>query len=117
MKIGIFQKTETGAFEGTIATLTFAADLVFEPAQEKTKDRSPDFRVINTATGFEIGAAWHDKSERTGKPYVSIKLDDPSFTYPLWGALTAGGAEDYSFNWSRPKPKTDPDTSANGDTL
>ena len=111
MKIGIFNKTEKGAFEGTVSTLTFAADLVFEPAIEKAKDRSPDFRIINTATGFDIGAGWNEKSERTGKPYISVKLDDPAFAYPLWGALTAGDNGEYQLNWSRPKPKADPDTS------
>ncbi len=117
MKIGTFTKTEDGVFEGRVETLTFTADLKFEPATEKPKDRSPDFRIISANTEAEVGAAWHEKSQRTGQPYLSVKIDDPAFAYPMWAALTRSENGEYSLNWSRPRPKSDPESANEEETL
>ena len=114
MQIGIFNKNDDGGFEGNVTTLSFSADLVFEPATSKSKDRAPDFRIVNTATGFETGAAWNEMSERTGKPYISVKIDDPAFAYPLWGAITGGENGEYLLVWNRPRTKNGSDKSDQG---
>lgn len=114
MIVGTFTKTETGSFVGNVETLTFAADLVVEPA-EKTAERAPDYRVHVRHSGMEIGAAWNEKSQRSGEPYISIKIDDPSFAYPMWAALTKSD-EGFALKWSRPRRKADPDSS-DEDTL
>jgi uncharacterized protein (DUF736 family) len=49
----------------------------------------------------EIGAAWSKRSNE-GRDYLSVKLDDPSFTQPIYANLF--DAEDgacYSLIWSR----------------
>jgi len=117
MKIGLFTKTEDGTFEGRIETLSFAADVKFIPAQQKTSENAPDYQVISVNTEMEIGAGWHAVSERTSKPYLSLKIDDPAFAYPIWAALTLSEAGEYSLNWTRPKPKPKADIKANGETL
>lgn len=106
MQIGTFTKTEDGHFTGRIETLTFAVDVNFVPVTEKTKERAPDYRIIAVYTGAEIGVGWNETSQRTSKPYISVKIDDPSFAYPMWAALTANETEGYTLNWSRPKPKS-----------
>ena len=49
----------------------------------------------------EIGAAW-TKSSNEGREYLSVKLDDPSFTAPIFASLFAD-EDGKSFNliWSR----------------
>jgi uncharacterized protein (DUF736 family) len=51
--------------------------------------------------GAEIGAAWSKRSNE-GRDYISVKLDDPSFTAPIYANLFAGEEGDgYSLIWSR----------------
>lgn len=106
MHIGTFTKNDDGHFTGRIETLTFAVDAKIIPVEGKTKERSPDYKIIAIYTGAEIGAGWNELSQRTDKPYISIKIDDPSFAYPMWCALTDAETDGYRLNWSRPKPKS-----------
>jgi uncharacterized protein (DUF736 family) len=80
--IGTFTTTDNG-YQGTLATLTLKAKLTFT-AHEKTGEKSPDFRVY--AGTAEVGAAWKGMS-KDDKPYLSVKLDDPSFSAPILARL------------------------------
>jgi len=85
---------------GSVRTLTVRMKARLSPIDRISKD-APDFRV--TSNGAEIGAAWNAVSD-DGEPYISVKLDDPSFPAPinaaLWPAETEG---DYALVWSRAK--------------
>ena len=49
----------------------------------------------------EIGAAW-SKRLNEGRDYLSVKLDDPSFTQPIYANLfDAEDGAGYSLIWSR----------------
>jgi len=76
--IGTFTKQNDG-FQGNIETLTIKVKANFVSV-EKSGDKAPDFRLY--AGKAEIGAGWSSKSKE-GKPYVSVKLDDPSFAAPI----------------------------------
>ncbi len=96
--IGTF--TQNGnALAGTVKTLTLNAKVRFVPV-EKDNDKSPDFRIIAGTTNVELGAAWK-KTSKEGRPYTSVKLDDPSFPAPIYASLIE--AEDGAHNliWSR----------------
>src|SRR5271163_2998089 len=80
--IGTFTR-DGDSFTGTIATLAIKAKAVIRP-NAKTVEQAPDYRVY--ASGVEIGAAWLKKSE-ANKPYLSIKLDDPSFACAIFCRL------------------------------
>jgi uncharacterized protein (DUF736 family) len=80
--IGTFTKTDNG-FQGALATLTLKAKLSITPV-EKTGEKAPDYRVY--AGAVEVGAAWSATSKE-GKPYLSVKLDDPSFSAPVLARL------------------------------
>jgi uncharacterized protein (DUF736 family) len=80
--IGTFTKTDNG-FQGALATLTLKAKLIITPV-EKTGEKAPDYRVY--AGAVEVGAAWSATSKE-GKPYLSVKLDDPSFSAPVLARL------------------------------
>lgn len=77
--IGTFTKQDGGAFSGSLATLTVKAKVTIAPV-EKSGEKAPDFRIY--AGTAEIGAAWSATSKE-GKPYLSVKLDDPSFPAPI----------------------------------
>jgi len=98
-QIGTFTRNEDGSFAGVIKTLNLniKARLV---VAEKESDKSPDLRAL--AGTIEIGAAWSKRSNE-GRDYLGLKLDDPSFTAPIFANLFDDeDGEGYSLIWSRP---------------
>jgi len=93
--IGSFTRDGQG-FTGTIATLAIKAKATIKPNNKKTEN-APDYRIY--AAGAEIGGAWSKVSEGN-KPYLSVKLDDPSFGTPIFCRLIGEGDEHQLF-WSR----------------
>ncbi len=96
--IGTFTKTENG-FTGSVKTLTLnvKAKIV---AADKENERAPDFRIFAGTT--EFGAAWKKTARETGRDYLSVKLDDPSFPAPIYASLVeAEGEDSFSLIWSR----------------
>ena len=77
---------DNNAYVGTIATLTLKANATFKPV-EKTSAQAPDYRVYSA--GVEIGAAW-SMTSKAKKPYLSVKLDDPSFASAILCRLIFG---------------------------
>ena len=98
--IGTFKKTGD-EFTGEIVTLSVQAKKVrIVPEPNRTNENAPTHRVF--VGRAEIGAAWEKKSNE-GRDYVSLKLDDPSFTAPIYANLFEDeGGETHSLIWSRP---------------
>ncbi len=71
---------ENGGFSGYVRTLTLKAMVRFEPL-EKTSEKQPDFRVVTDEA--EIGAAWCRTATESGREYVSVQIDDPSFAQTI----------------------------------
>lgn len=94
--IGTFSRDGQG-FIGTIATLSIKAKAAIKP-NDKRVANAPDYRVY--AGGAEIGAAWAKTSEAE-KPYLSIKLDDPSFAGAIFCRLVGKDDGSHSLVWSR----------------
>ena len=99
--IGTFKKTGSNEFTGEIATLSVQAKNVrIVPEANRSGDNSPSHRVY--AGRVEIGAAWAKRSNE-GRDYLGLKLDDPSFTAPIFANLFDDEeGEGYSLIWSRP---------------
>jgi uncharacterized protein (DUF736 family) len=98
--IGTFKKTASGEFTGEIVTLSVQAKGVrIVPQESRSNDNAPSHRIfVNRA---EIGAAW-SKTSNEGRDYLAVKLDDPSFTAPIYANLFDDeGADTYSLIWSR----------------
>jgi uncharacterized protein (DUF736 family) len=96
--IGTFTKTGD-TFSGTVKTLTISAKTTIK-ASDKASDKAPDYRVLANQT-VEFGAAWK-KTTAEGRPYISVKLDDPSFPAPIYATLIESEeAGTYSLIWSR----------------
>ncbi|HTU12642.1 MAG TPA: DUF736 domain-containing protein [Allosphingosinicella sp.] len=96
-QIGTFKRDASGEIAGTIRTLTLNAKAVFRPA-DKDNDKAPDYRLF--AGHVEIGAAWK-KTSREDRDYLSVKLDDPSFSGPVYASLLEGEDGGHRLIWSR----------------
>ena len=91
--------TSTG-FTGSIKTLSLNVKARFERI-ENPSDKGPHFRIYSGAV--ELGAAWQKHSDQSGRDYLSVKLDDPSFPAPIYATLVEVEGEDgLSLIWSRP---------------
>ena len=99
--IGTFKKTGSNEFTGEIVTLSVPAKNVrIVPETTRSGENSPSHRVY--VGRVEIGAAWAKRSNE-GRDYLGLKLDDPSFTAPIFANLFDDeGSEGYSLIWSRP---------------
>ena len=105
--IGTFKKSGTG-YTGAITTLSLQAKNVrIVPEETRSNENAPSHRVF--VGPIEIGAAWAKRSNED-RPYLGLKLDDPSFTAPIYANLFDDeGGETYSLIWSRPNGKRNGD--------
>ena len=55
--------------------------------------------LCGTPHNAEVGAVWPKRSGE-GSDYLSVKLDDPSFTAPIYANLVEDG-ETFALIWSR----------------
>jgi uncharacterized protein (DUF736 family) len=99
--IGTFKKTGNNDFTGEIVTLSLQTKNVrIVPEANRSGDNAPSHRVF--VGRVEIGAAWSKRSNE-GRDYLGLKLDDPSFTAPIYANLFDDEeGEGYSLIWSRP---------------
>ena len=106
--IGTFKKTSTNEFTGEIVTLSVQAKGVrIVPESSRSGENTPSHRVY--IGRVEIGAAWSKRSSE-GRDYLGLKLDDPSFTAPIFANLFDDeGGEGYSLIWSRPNGRRSSD--------
>ena len=97
--IGSFKKVG-GELQGEIVTLSVQTKGVrIVPEANRVNDNAPSHRVF--VGRAEIGAAWSKRSNE-GRDYLSLKLDDPSFTGPIYANLFEDeDGEGYSLIWSR----------------
>ncbi len=104
--IGSFKKVGN-EFQGEIVTLSVQARNVrIVPETNRSADNAPSNRIF--VGRAEIGAAWSKRSNE-GRDYLGLKLDDPSFTAPIYANLFADEEGDgHSLIWSRSRK-------ANGD--
>jgi uncharacterized protein (DUF736 family) len=104
--IGTFKKSGANEFTGEIVTLSVQAKNVrIVPEANRTNDNAPSHRVL--VGRAEIGACWSKRSNE-GRDYLAVKLDDPSFTAPIYANLFDDeDGESYSLIWSRPNGRRD----------
>jgi uncharacterized protein (DUF736 family) len=99
--IGTFRKAGD-EYVGEIVTLSVQARGVrIVPQEARGGERSPTHLVL--VGRAEIGAAWSKRSD-AGRDYLSLRLDDPSFSAPINANLFDDeGGDTYSLIWSRPQ--------------
>lgn len=98
-QIGTFTRDETGTYTGTIRTLNIAIKATIKPVS-KVSEKSPDFLVV--ANGYITGAGWRKVARgEAGTEYVSLKLDDVSFSAAVYATLVQGDKGEHKLIWSR----------------
>jgi uncharacterized protein (DUF736 family) len=97
--IGSFKKVNS-EYQGEIVTLSVQTKGVrIVPETNRSTDNAPSHRVY--VGRAEIGAAWSKRSTE-GRDYLSVKLDDPSFTAPIYANLFDDeDGEGFTLIWSR----------------
>lgn len=102
--IGNFTRTATG-FKGEIITMSVQQKNVRIIAEtDQSNENAPSHRVF--VGRAEIGAAWSKQSQE-GRDYLSVKLDDPSFSAPIYANLFADDdGETFSLVWTRARKAT-----------
>ncbi|MES0174459.1 DUF736 domain-containing protein [Mesorhizobium sp. M0006] len=109
-QIGDFTSNQTG-YSGRIRTLSLDLDVVIVEAEASDTDNAPDYRVhAGSEDGPAIGAGWKRSGEKAGD-FVSIQIDDPTFTQPFRANLFQSGADkkSWSLQWSRPRDRVEKD--------
>jgi uncharacterized protein (DUF736 family) len=82
--IGTFSAVKDG-YAGTIRTLMVNSKVRIVANDRKETEGAPDFRIM--AGSVEIGAAWRKAKQGTDESYLRVRLDDPAWPQPVWGAL------------------------------
>jgi uncharacterized protein (DUF736 family) len=82
--IGTFSAVKDG-YAGTIRTLMVHSKVRIVANDRKETEGAPDFRIM--AGSVEIGAAWRKTKQGTDESYLRVRLDDPAWPQPIWGAL------------------------------
>ena len=82
--IGTFSAVKDG-YAGTIRTLMVNSKVRIVANDRKEAEGAPDFRIM--AGSVEIGAAWRKTKQGTDESYLRVRLDDPAWPHPIWGAL------------------------------
>lgn len=108
--IGKFRTLETGDLIGAMSTATVRMNGVRFIKLRKTKESQPDFRVISQG-GAEMGACWEKASKDDGLVYLSGYFDAPELPNQVnFAMFEIDGTGEHVMTWSRPKPKTDNET-------
>ena len=103
--IGTFTKTGN-EYKGEIVTMSVQQKNVRIVPEDSDNENAPSHRVF--VGRAEIGAAW-TKTSNEGRDYLSVKLDDPSFTAPIFANLFDDeDGKSYNLIWSRRAVRTDP---------
>jgi uncharacterized protein (DUF736 family) len=97
--IGTFTAKD-GKYTGKIQTLGLNANVIFLPNTSTGPD-APAFRAFSGK--LELGAGWEKTSESSGRQYLSVRLDEPSFPAPIFASLIAQEDDTYALLWSRPR--------------
>lgn len=101
MNIGHGKSSSVG-YSISLTTLTVNVDFTLEPNRNGGA-KAPDFRAVHGLR--EIGYAYKETSE-SGVEYLSLKLDDPSFPYPVYCSLfLQSKTDELNLVWNRPKKK------------
>jgi uncharacterized protein (DUF736 family) len=102
-KIGSF-KLVSGEYRGQIITLSVQAKSVRIVPEKNASGNAPSHRVF--VGDAEVGAAWQ-KTSQDKRPYLSVKLDDPSFVAPIFAQLFSGEEGEHDLVWTRQPRRSD----------
>jgi uncharacterized protein (DUF736 family) len=113
MMIGKFSQDADGYVGDIIGLGLNVASITFSPVPAK-QGSGPDFVVLGNDEQnreYEVGAAWKRQS-KSGKPYLSVKLDGPTLAAPIHCALIEQQGGSYGLIWNRDSRKEEEQAAA-----
>lgn len=106
--IGTFVPTSNG-FTGRIKTLLLDAQLTISTLREPMGDNPPDYLITlgKPGEGPIVGAARKRRTDK-GSDFISVRIDDPSLSVPIFAGLfpSEKSVNLYNLYWTRAN-KTD----------
>ncbi|GAB1715410.1 MAG: hypothetical protein NTAFB05_04520 [Nitrobacter sp.] len=104
-QIGAFNRKDDGFF-GRIHTLNLDVEVSILPVEESDTENAPNHRVF--CNGMEVGAAWDRTGDKAGA-YLSVTIDDPTFSDSIRARLFESGAKKnvWHLHWARRKKHDD----------
>lgn len=96
--IGNFTKSNDAYFGDIITFAIQARNVRIVPIPQTSEPNHPDHRVM--VGDAEFGVGWSRQST-TGRGYLRLKLDDPSFAAPLFANLVEDESDRFKLVWSR----------------
>ena len=103
MIIGNFKyDNDRDTYTGEVHTLTLSRSNVVLRPIEANNGKGPHYRIVaDLPSGeYELGAAWK-RTDKTGKLYLSVSLDDPTLPRPVSAAMMHEGVTGAFLIWSR----------------
>lgn len=98
--IGHFTQSVGDELAGFITTLSIHANnLRLIPNRLEGSDKSPSHRLFRDE--IEVGAAWLNPANGDKRPSYSVRLDDPTFTAPMYAVLVEREDGDFDLIWNR----------------
>ena len=99
--IGTFKKSGDG-YIGQIFTLNLQTKNVRIITEAPATENGPSHRVF--VGNAELGACW-SKVSKEGRPYLSVKLDDPSLPTAIFATLfDDDDGKTFNLIWTRARP-------------
>jgi len=77
-----------------------AGTLTFLPNVNQDHADAPAYRIF-ASNQAEVGGGWEKTAEATGRKYLSVRLDDPTFAAPLYASLLDQEDGTHNLIWSR----------------
>lgn len=103
----VFFKATNGGYEGKITTLLHNLEVTFERVLDRTNEKAPGFHIYSGE--LLLGAAWERKTKK-GSRYLSVNLEDPTFSPGFYSLYRNEGVEDgYKLVFERPRAKKEDD--------
>ena len=101
-RIGKFTKQPDGSYHGCIVTLSVQhSDVKIVPSglKHQSGQTTPPSHLV-CAGEAEVGAGWTKQTDE-GKTYLTLRIDDPSFTGAIYPSLFLQDDGSFDLIWSR----------------
>jgi len=102
-RIGVFEKVD-GEYIGHIVTLNFKCKAIIRENPYRTMPSEPDYIVEHTDADLfhpDLGYGWNRNTDGDSVPYITVHLDDPSFSKTIVAVLVKGYKNMYNLYWDR----------------
>lgn len=107
--IGALHRRADLSLVGSLSMKSYSGRTLFRPVSDKPTEAAPDYRIFGEADRggvFEMGAAWIKTRADGNGTFISVKIDFPELSAPVYATLGQMAGQDdpdvLSVIWNRP---------------